>query len=167
MHPPQDKNFWKLCHWVALAGLCLFAGGAALVSADVTKFTLNRILVVVFYLWVGCYMMDIAFYTRWQEGLARTTGFLSWAVAAGDLAISCACGAGGVPEPPQGFGQKEPARASAQQALGGVGGASYTADADAAESGEAGPSAPPPQEEKGAPKGGWNTSFALPLGSRR
>lgn len=115
MNPPP-VNVWKVCHWIGEALLCLLAGaagcfleykgGQALTEAQPAKFTANRVLLGVFYFWLGCYVMDISSHGSTQEILAHVTGVLAWVVSAGNFVIACACGGAGGKDGPEGSAQQ-------------------------------------------------------------
>jgi len=180
MNPPS-ANVWKICHWIGQALLCILAGaagcylevkgGQALVEDQFTKFTANRVLLSVFYFWLGCYVMDISNYNFWQETLAHVTGILAWVVSAGNLVVSCACGRAGSKDDSEGPSQQSApvpslssnaplksvprinAANSAGAGVAGVGAASTSAVENDAEKGEV------------APPGGWNSTWTHQFGN--
>lgn len=106
INPPRPLDFWRFCHWLGRALLCIFVGAAgwymevkgsaAIFKERLTTFTVNRMCLFGFYLWLGCYLMDLGHYGSWQLWLARITAFFAWAVALGDLLASF-CGASVMP----------------------------------------------------------------------
>jgi len=53
------------------------------------KYAANRVLLGIFYFWLGCYVVDIADFNFWQVLLARLTGVLAWVVAVGNVLLAC------------------------------------------------------------------------------
>lgn len=152
-------------------------GGRALLEVEMTKFALNRILVSLFYFWLGCYIMDIAHSGFWQTTLARVTGILAWVVSAGNLAVSCMCGSGGALAQGQDVVPAQATQATAPKSdLHGVRN-SVLPSAPDLEAGTTQAVAPPGGWNKtwshknrqkldatNAPEGGWNTAFTNPFG---
>lgn len=95
---PNVIGFWEFCRWVskallgvlaALAGIYLEVSGQEMVSYF-TKFAVNRVSTAFFYCWMGFYLMgtDYGADSGWAA-LMKFTGAIAWAVAFGDLMISC------------------------------------------------------------------------------
>lgn len=98
MFDPNVIGFWEFCRWVskallgvlaALAGIYLEVSGQEMVSYF-TKFAVNRVSTAFFYCWMGFYLMgtDYGADSGWAA-LMKFTGAIAWAVAFGDLMISC------------------------------------------------------------------------------
>mmetsp|Transcript_120675 Transcript_120675/g.313334 ORF Transcript_120675/g.313334 Transcript_120675/m.313334 type:complete len:214 (+) Transcript_120675:67-708(+) len=181
MQPPS-ANLWKICHWLGQGLLCLLAGaagcylevkgGRALVEAQLTKFTANRVLLSVFYFWLGCYVMDISNFNFWQEMLAHVTGILAWVVSAGNLVVSCACGAVVDKDEPEGHPQQlaapPPVSTKAPLKAAPITSVAGSAGAGVAGVGAVGLSNAEADVEKGeevAPPGGWNSTWTNQYGN--
>mmetsp|Transcript_44621 Transcript_44621/g.125926 ORF Transcript_44621/g.125926 Transcript_44621/m.125926 type:complete len:214 (+) Transcript_44621:83-724(+) len=185
MDPPKEQNFWRMCHWIGQALLFIFVGAAGCYlefkggAAEFRKLFPNRILVFVFYLWLGCYAMDDLTYSSKQEALARATGILAWVVAAGNLVVCCSCDGGG----------SASARRESQEHVRGMSpvapvvakGAAPTATMRSSGSmrSTATPMPPPfqpdlddvdledPSDAPVEPEGGWNTAWSTPFGGAK
>lgn len=101
---PEVNDFWIFCHWLGKGLLAVFVacigcllevkGSMASVTKTCSRFMFNRILLSVFYFWLGCYVMGGVTFKlhtgKELQALAHATGIIAWVVAAGDLLISCA-----------------------------------------------------------------------------
>lgn len=99
---PVVTDFFNGCHWLGQGLLCAGVGCAGLymevkgslssVRTDCSRFLFNRIGVSIFYFWLGLYVMGgdgLASSSPGWQIVAHITGFVAWAVAAGDLCVSC------------------------------------------------------------------------------
>lgn len=99
---PEFEDFFGFCHWFGNGLLGVLVGGAgcylevkgsmSTVANQFQRFALNRIMLSVYYFWLGCWVMGGMPVLYTKEGfktLAHITGFISWAVALGDLLVSC------------------------------------------------------------------------------
>jgi len=101
---PELEDFWAFCHWVGNAMLAVLVGlsgfymelkgSMSSVTKHFGRFAMNRIVVSIFYFWLGCYMMGGVGELGTQLGpemqtLTHITGFVAWFIAAGDLIVSC------------------------------------------------------------------------------
>mmetsp|Transcript_40380 Transcript_40380/g.72524 ORF Transcript_40380/g.72524 Transcript_40380/m.72524 type:complete len:228 (-) Transcript_40380:99-782(-) len=99
---PDIQDFWEGCHWLGQGLLGIIVGATGTyhevmgsmdsVTREFKRFAMNRIGLCVFYLWMGCYIMGGAGVVHSGEAwttVAHTTGILAWAVAIGDLLVSC------------------------------------------------------------------------------
>jgi len=106
---PTFSDFWEFNHWLGqsmmgiLVGLfgiaCEITGSLSSVTKHFAKFAMNRIMLCVFYFWLGCFVMGgvggIAVsasrdYEKTWQALSHATGIIAWMVACGNLIISCA-----------------------------------------------------------------------------
>lgn len=97
---PEVENFWEFCHFIGQTLLGAFVGlggcyaeikgSMSSVTTHFRKFAMNRIGLSIFYFWLGCYVMggEIVGDGVWRT-ISHTTGIVAWAVAAGDLFVSC------------------------------------------------------------------------------
>eukprot|EP00929_Paragymnodinium_shiwhaense_P017120 TRINITY_DN12607_c0_g1_i3.p1 TRINITY_DN12607_c0_g1~~TRINITY_DN12607_c0_g1_i3.p1 ORF type:complete len:229 (-),score=36.71 TRINITY_DN12607_c0_g1_i3:422-1108(-) len=105
---PALEDFWVFCHWigegmlgllVGLAGMYLeVRGSMKSVAQRLASFAMNRIVLVVYYFWLGCYAMGGVGGFALEAGgnqhkelkaLAHATGVVAWFVALGNLMIAC------------------------------------------------------------------------------
>lgn len=68
-----------------------FKGTKALWDAQANKYAVNRLIVSVFYFWMGCFAMDIGDYGAWQNVVAIITGIMAWVVCIGAIVLACPC----------------------------------------------------------------------------
>lgn len=97
----EVHNFWQFCRWAGrwLLGLiggvwgCYLEAQGHAVVPHFTRFAVNRIGTAIFYVWMGFYLMGADFAgsredSHWGTAM-RVTGGIAWAVAFGNLMISC------------------------------------------------------------------------------
>merc|ERR1712232_352707 len=66
-----------------------YKGTADYVVAHAAKLAANRIVLFVFYFWLGCYVMGIGRVGLWHEVLAHGLGIVAWIVAVCGLFVNC------------------------------------------------------------------------------
>jgi len=96
---PKVGSFWLFCHWIGESLLCIFAGIAGFyleykgtadhIVTHAAKLAANRIILFVFYFWLGCYVMGIGRVGLWHEVLAHGLGIFAWIVAVCGLFVNC------------------------------------------------------------------------------